>query len=327
MNIKISIIILNWNGKEDTLECLSSVRGIDYPAYDIIVADNGSSDDSVSSIREAYPEVTILENGANLGFAEGNNRAIRYALQHGADAVVLLNNDTIVDSNILRAFCDAYITLPNAGILGATAFYYDRPEIVWAAGANWDYSIHEQRFIGQGLPRSSLPDNKPYEVEFVLGCALFVHREVIDSIGVMDPIFFLEYEDTDWCWRAKKKGYKNYSVPDAILWHKVSSSFGGESPIWKYYMTRNGLLWAKRHLHRDEYICVKHKLIREFIPSFPIPNGRSLKVFYWEITAWLRTLMRHFREPYYMAVLYGVFHYFINEFGGCPPRVMARLQK
>ncbi|WP_051961739.1 glycosyltransferase family 2 protein [Methylobacter sp. BBA5.1] len=324
----ISIIVLNWNGKEDTLECLASLQAVTYPSFDVIVADNGSTDDSVGVIRKAYPDIHILENGANLGFAEGNNRAMLYALDHGAGAVVILNNDTIVDPNFLQAFNDAYASLPDAGILGATIYYYDQPDVIWAAGANWDFKNHRQNFVCLGLRESSLPDTKPYEVEFVLGCALFVHKELINRIGGMDPLFFLNCEENDWCRRARKNGYKIYSVPDAKIWHKISSSFGGQSPLWKYFITRNQLLWAKRHLSMKEYYYVLTKFIKEFFPLLSISKETgeiSLKTIYWGINTWHRQFFNRFYQPYYLALLYGLFHYFSGTYGDCPPKLKARL--
>ncbi|OAI04694.1 hypothetical protein A1353_13175 [Methylomonas methanica] len=325
---KLTVIILNWNGKKDTLECLSSLQHLKHPNFNIIVADNGSSDDSVKTIRTEYPDVFILENGANLGFAEGNNRAIRYALDQGTDAVVLLNNDIIVDPNLLQAFRDAYNSLANPGILGAASYYYDNPKVIWAAGGFWDSTILDLNHIGLGKYEHELPSDKPYEVDYAVGCALFIHKDVISKIGLMEPLFFLNFEENDWCQRAKKAGLINYSVPDAKIWHKVSASFGGESPLWKYYMTRNLLLWSKRHLPAGEHRDVILKTIKACLPSLAFLSWKAqltLKQRYWALTNWIKQVLDRFKDPFYIAQFHGIYHYFTKKFGECPPELKIKL--
>lgn len=135
---QVFIIILNWNGKTDTLACLNSLQKITYSNQEVVVIDNGSSDDSVAQIKTLYPEVIILETGENLGYAEGNNVGIRYALEHHAEFILLLNNDTIVAPDVLDQLANAALQNPEAGVFGATLFYMDKPDTVWFAGAQWN---------------------------------------------------------------------------------------------------------------------------------------------------------------------------------------------
>ncbi len=326
--MNIHIIILNWNGKEDTLECLESVKSINYLNYNIIVADNGSSDDSVHSIRQQYPDIFVLENNENLGYAEGNNRAVKFAIDHDADAVVLLNNDTIVDPDLLNSFDRAYYNLPNVGVLGAISFYYDNPEMIWAAGGIWNFSSHHQKHVCKNHKIVDLPSQNPFEVEYVIGCALFIHKKTISDIGLMDSKYFLNCEEDDWCRRAKYAGYRIYTVPEAKIWHKVASSFGGNSPLWKYFMTRNQLYWAKQHLPCYEYRNVVKRTIREILPllSLSDKNGKpSLKTIYWGINTWINQLYERWKDPYYKAQIHGLFHYYINKFGDCPSKLKSVL--
>ena len=326
----ISIIILNWNGKKDTIECISSLQDLKHPNFSIIVADNGSTDDSVDSIKNVYPDIFILENGENLGFAEGNNRAITYAFNNGAEAVVILNNDTIVDPGLLSSFCTSFDNLPNPGILGTVSFYYDKPDVIWAAGGEWDATRLELKHICCNEREEDLPSKEPYSVNYAIGCALFVHRSVVEKIGLMDPQFFLNFEENDWCQRAIKSGLINYTVPNAKIWHKVSSSFGGESPLWKYYMTRNLLLWSKRHLPPAEYRAVIKKTIREFLPhKTPINTDKklSLKYHYWALFDYLKQFKKRFESPFYLAQFFGIVHYFFRRFGPCPESTQQRLRK
>jgi GT2 family glycosyltransferase len=170
---KISIIVLNWNGKIDTLECLQSVYRIDYTNFDVIVVDNGSSDDSVQAIRDSFPEVTVLETNENLGFAGGNNVGIRYALKNGADYIFLLNNDTIVDPRILKQFIEVSKSIDDRGILGAKIYYYNEPEKIWYAGAKWVDKSSQCDHLGEGKIDDGISFNTITETGYACGCATF----------------------------------------------------------------------------------------------------------------------------------------------------------
>jgi Predicted glycosyltransferases len=168
----VAIIVLNWNGKEDTLECLASLKNIDYGNFQIIVVDNGSEDGSVTTISKHFPEVILLENCANLGYAGGNNTGIKWAIDHNIDNILILNNDTIVAPNILTAFLNAADVLPDESVLGAKIYYYDKPDTIWFAGGQWiNYS---KGFIHLGSDQIDSPEfNSPNNVDYITGCALF----------------------------------------------------------------------------------------------------------------------------------------------------------
>ena len=147
---KVVIVILNWNGKADTIECVASASAINYPNYEIVVVDNSSTDDSVGAITKQYPDIDLLQTGSNLGYAGGNNVGIRWALDHDADYVLLLNNDTIVSPDLLRAFVIAKDLLPANAVLGAKIFFYDEPDKLWFAGGRWDDGSNSFKHVGQG---------------------------------------------------------------------------------------------------------------------------------------------------------------------------------
>ena len=251
----VAIVVLNWNGKSDTLECLDSLTKVSFSNLETIVVDNGSTDDSVVTIKTDYPRVTVLETGKNLGFAEGNNVGIRLALERNADYVLLLNNDTVVDSNIIEAFIDAAKKYPNGGVYGAKIYYHAEPKRIWYAGGTWDKNEKCFAQIGDGVDDIG-QFNEVVTTEFVVGCAMFIPAQVLKKVGLLESEFFLNYEEIDFCSRIKQAGYENIYVPDAILWHKISVSFGGESsPLKTYFTFRNRLLWAKRNLpFRERFI-------------------------------------------------------------------------
>lgn len=329
----VSVIILNWNGHADTVECLESVSRIDYPSFRVLVVDNGSTDGSVAAIRAAFPEVEILETGRNLGYAGGNNAGIRHVLVEQPDVafVLLLNNDVVVDPGILRAFVEAASAYPEGGIFGGKSYYYSKPDVVWALGGHWDSAAVEIRFIEQGCNDAGGTPRAPFEVDYVIGCALFFRVDMLRRTGMMDEAFFLNFEEMDWCYRARRLGVLSYAVPAARIWHKVSVSFGGgESPLWKYFMTRNELLWARRHLPFSERLRVSRKVLGRLVPDCSLGNGVRhglARRLYWEGRRCALEGVRRSRDPYYQAQFFGIAHYLFRRLGDCPDRLKEKFQK
>ena len=195
---KVAIIVLNWNNADDTIECLESLKKIDDPNHEIILVDNGSTDNSVAKIRERFPNITIIENKTNLGFAEGNNIGMKYALQHGAHYLFLLNNDTIVDKNILKVFREYMDNHPEVGVAGAKIYYYDNRKVIWHAGA--EFVPSKAFYCHLGINDIDRPEyNKVRECSYVTGCAFFIRGSIISKIGYLDKRLFLYTEDADFC--------------------------------------------------------------------------------------------------------------------------------
>ena len=245
---KIAIIILNWNGLNDTLECLESVKKIDYPNYEIIVVDNGSDDGSAAAVAQRYPEIILIKNESNLGYALGNNKGIQKALESGCDYVFLLNNDTTVDQDCLNELLKIAESNPRIGIAGPKIYLYHDPARVWYAGG--EIRFREAISVSSGLFRRDRPSfNIPSEVSFITGCAMLVKRTAIEEVGLLDPEYVSYLEDTDWCWRMARKGFKLVYVPGARVYHKVSQSFGSTPYNEKsmYLMGRNAVIFVKRY--------------------------------------------------------------------------------
>lgn len=331
---KILIIVLNWNGKEDTLECLESVCKIVYPNFEVIVIDNGSSDDSVQAVRDSFPEVTVLETNENLGFAGGNNSGIRYALKNGADYIFLLNNDTIVDPHILNQFIKVSKTLGDQGILGAKIYYFSEPEKIWYAGAKWVKNYAKFIHVGHGCLDNGRSFTMISETDYACGCAFFVSSRLIRTIGMFDERFFLTFEETDLCYRAKKAGYKSYFVPGAKVWHKISSSFGGEkSALYTYFLMRNRLLWAEKNLPYPErmilYKHVMYELVTSILPPrFRFHRYRTANSPVMErITRFCLDYKKSFMDkrdnPVIKAKLLGVRDYLLRRLGNCSESIRS----
>lgn len=247
-NCSVAIIILNWNGKEDTLECLESVFRLDYPNFEVIVVDNGSSDGSVEAVRDAYPQATLIENGANLGFSGGNNVGIRYALERGAEYVWLLNNDTTVEPDSLRSLVACAEAHPKVGMLSPVIYYYDEPEAVWFAGGVIDWRTGRTNHLC--VPGAfSAADS---EERYICGCAILIKRKTIERIGVLDERFSPAfYEDTDWSVRCVEKGFQLAIAKDAKIFHKGSVSTGGSrSKRYRNLLTKSRFCFMEKYKDR-----------------------------------------------------------------------------
>jgi GT2 family glycosyltransferase len=237
------IVVLNWNRPQDTVRCVSSLRQLDYPAYRILIVDNGSTDESVGVFRE-LSDIDLLVNDHNLGFAAGNNRGIEYAMEHEADYILLLNNDTTVSSSMLSTLVEAAESDPRIGIAGPIIYYADRPAEVWFAGMHLRHGLYVVR---KGLHLA--PPLAPIEeVDFISGCGMLVRRGVWERVGLFDSRFFMYYEDLDLCVRAKKSGYRIVCATQASMWHALSTSTGGpDSPLKQYYQVKSSLLFCEKH--------------------------------------------------------------------------------
>ncbi|HUD00723.1 MAG TPA: glycosyltransferase family 2 protein [Rhabdochlamydiaceae bacterium] len=242
--MKLTVVILNWNGINDTLACLASLQNVD-----IVVVDNGSSDDSVAAIAQQFPGVVLLETGKNLGYAGGNNVGIEYALKLGADLVLLLNNDTIVDRHFIAALLKSAQEHKNVGIFGAYPLRLSDPEKLDHLGGRWNSQKASFDLIGLGADKGFKTDQP---LDYVCGCSILVRKEVFEAIGLLEPTFFLFWEEADFCMRAKKAGFDIGISYEATLLHKVSASFVGGAPHKTYFWWRGRCLWMERNCSKEE---------------------------------------------------------------------------
>jgi GT2 family glycosyltransferase len=200
-------------------------------------------------VRSQFPEVELLETGANLGFAGGNNVGIRHALEHGAEWVVLLNNDARLDPGAIDAFERAAAARPGAGVLGGKVMFDSPPDRIWFAGQRFNSLLGYS-----GRPRGyGRPDGPRYErivdADRAVGALMAVSRRAIEAAGLMSEELFLYVEDTEWCLRIRAAGFEVVIAPEAKAWHRVSASSGGEaaSTSTVYYGVRNTIVVCERH--------------------------------------------------------------------------------
>jgi len=241
---EVYVIVLNWNGSSDTIECIETLLRQKDVSLRCIVVDNGSQDDSVERIRARYPELDLIQTQKNLGYSGGMNTGIRYALERGARYILLLNNDTLADENMV---CQLLKQIQDGADIAAPAiFYAEAPERLWSIGGKIDPLFLELLTPhGGSIP---IPPG-PIERDFVTGCAMLVQRSVFEQVGVFDEVFYPGYyEDLDFCLRVRRQGLTIQMTPQARLLHKISQSSGGKSsPKVAYLMGRNSGLYFRKH--------------------------------------------------------------------------------
>ncbi len=242
----IAVIVLNWNGANDTLACLQSLRASTATPH-VIVVDNGSSDDSLLRIEESGLADEVLQAGSNLGYAEGNNIGLRRALDQGFSFAAVLNNDTAVEPETFEAILKDSSALRSWAI-SPEIRHFDCPSEAWFAGGvvdrGWPRHLQKGEFtaIDGPLRRS----------ECLSGCCIFAPRATWERVGLFDPSYYLIFEDSDWSMRCRQAGIELYVDISCTIRHRVSSSFreGPASVLGSFYFVRNGLRFETRYFKR-----------------------------------------------------------------------------
>lgn len=259
---KVFVVILNYKGVESTLECLRSISKSNINkeiSLTTIVVDNFSDDGSVEKIRKNFSDVIIIENQRNMGFTGGCNEGIRYGLKSGADSIILLNNDTIVDKNLINHLVEAAEDAAVGGVVPKIYFekgfeYHkdkyknsDLGNVIWYAGGKMDWG----NLIGQNIGVDDVDHgqfDERKEVELATGCCFLIKSATLKEIGIFDDRYFLYYEDADLSEKINRKNLKIIYEPKAFLWHKNAESSGGSgSGLQDYYISRNRLLFGMRY--------------------------------------------------------------------------------
>lgn len=256
---KTSVIIVNYNGLQDTIECLDSLKNISYPNYELIVVDNGSDHNDAEALERKYGnDMAIIRNEKNIGFAGANNIGIRHSAKTNPKYTLFLNNDIVVQQQFLDFLVEAGEANPEVGILTPKIHYYGEPNKIWMAGG------YISRIRASGFPVGEGKDDHHFDqnrlITFSSGCCMLVKNEVIEKIGLWDENYFLYLEDTDFCQRALDAGFKILYVAKGKIYHKVHAACRRiEALLPLYYVTRNRLYFAKQSFGLQFYpafICV-----------------------------------------------------------------------
>jgi GT2 family glycosyltransferase len=300
---KVAIILLNWNGERDTIECLESLTQITYSNYEIIVVDNNSARLSIETIKDyadgkidvkspffdyaainkpmqvaeytfhelrvasgvkttniglpSTRKLTVILNERNLGFAEGNNVGIRYALKYLCPAyILLLNNDTVVHPDFLSLLVETAQSEERIGAVGPALYSYEDPHELQSAGGKINMWTGRRTIV-----RNSTGNVSPSKthVDYIGGSSFLFNTDIVEEVGLLDPDYFVYVEDVDWCYRIKKKGYSILVNPESKVWHKGSmSTGGGHNASVLFYTVRNNMLFLKKNAklyHVPTYIA------------------------------------------------------------------------
>jgi GT2 family glycosyltransferase len=240
---EVCIIVLNWNGWRDTLDCLDSLEKLNYPSYEVVVVDNGSADGSEERIRERCPYVAIVQTGANLGFARGNNSGIEYALGQGVDLVWLLNNDTLVEPGALTAMVAALREDGEVGAVGSVLRYMDEPDRIQCYGGGWIRPwLGMSRWFTSPAPDEVLR----HHLQYIVGASLLIRREAIERTGLLDEGFFMYWEDADFGFRLLKDGWRLAVAPESTVWHK-DSVVPGKSETLDFNFNASAVRYFYKH--------------------------------------------------------------------------------
>jgi GT2 family glycosyltransferase len=238
--VQLVAVVLNWNGGDDTPKALASLRGVQ-----TICVDNGSTDGSDDVVERDFPEVDLIRTGANLGFAGGNNVGIRRALERGADWVLLLNNDAVMEPGLPDALERAARARPDAGLLACKVLFEDGRTVMYA-GASFNALVgYSGRRVGFGRPDRY---HASRDVGRADGAAMAVSRTAVERAGLLDETLFAYVEDVEWSLRIRAAGFGVVFVPDAVVRHRGSASTGGRASTTNlYYDTRNTIAVVERH--------------------------------------------------------------------------------
>lgn len=313
----VAVVILNWNGIKDLTPCLVSLEKSTWENREIIVVDNGSSDDSCALVLSQFPSVTLLSLKENLGYAGGNNVGIEYALKKEHAFILLLNNDTIVDSLMLEHFVKYGQAHPEIGIVGGWPLLFSDPSRLDHVGGKWNGKTGYFDLIGRGEPSSFEYEG---ELDYVCGCSIFIRKTVFEKIGVLEPSFFLFWEESDFCMRAKRAGFRISFCKQATLLHKVSASFIGGSCHKLYFFWRNRFLWMERNCSpKERWRLTWRVLLPEVLNLYKLLFLKKTQLFLLKFLRSKKDLSKKKQKiAQYRASLQGVADYRCKKFGNGP---------
>lgn len=270
----VYIVVLSWNYQAYTLGCLESIARLRGPEFHVLLVDNASTDGTVEAVRQAFPQVEIQVNDEDLGFARGMNVGMELALQRGAEYVLIVSNDTVLDEGALEGLVAAAESAPDVGIVSPLIYYPGR-ELVWYA------SGYRRRFWpGLRMEGFGVRDRPRYhvrrEVDYVTGCVLLLRSAMLAEVGFFDPAFFMYHEDLDLCERARRAGWRILVAPEAIVEHLGSASYGEFSPTKWTFWGRYTVPFYQRHYRWPRLSLVVYigwVIVRETLRG----NGRIVR--------------------------------------------------
>jgi len=240
----VSVITINYNQTEQTIEFVRNLKEHDYKELEIIVVDNHSMENP-GRIKAVFPEVTLIQSDRNLGFAGGNNLGIKAAR---GEFLFLVNNDVYLLKGTIESLVNRLKSDPSIGAVSPKIKFFDQPDIIQYAGFNRINRITGRNSAIGSLARDDGRFDVASETHYVHGAAMMLRRDVIEKVGLMPEMYFLYYEEIDWSAQIKQKGFKIYYEPRGVVLHKQSLSSGKNSPLKIFYLTRNRIVFMRRNV-------------------------------------------------------------------------------
>jgi len=264
---KVCLILVNYNGTDHTLSCVASLDSINYQNYSIIIVDNGSVDDSVAVLqnslsltpcddpanpvlaaRSADQKISLIVSAENGGFGFGNNMGIEFGMQNGADYLLLLNNDTVVEEDFLDPLVSHLEANPDVGIVSGKVCFFDHRDLLWFFSGDYNPWTGKLRHLDFKGPANKIDPQEVVESTFIPGCMWLIPRRVIAEVGVLNEDYFMYVEDLEFCSRVRNAGYGLRSLASSCIYHKVGASTGGAlSEFSMYWRTRNMNKYIRSH--------------------------------------------------------------------------------
>ncbi|MCF8347497.1 MAG: glycosyltransferase family 2 protein [Bacteroidales bacterium] len=283
----VSIITVNYNQSEVTCALLESLNKTTYPNLEVIVVDNNSTEDNPDIIKERYPNIVFIKNPINYGFAAGNNFGLMRAK---GEYVFLLNNDIEVPPSFIEPLVDKLKQHPEIGAVSPKIKFYYQPDTLQFAGYTPFHPVTMRNTAIGYWEKDKGQYNEDRETPFTHGAAMMVPMRVVKEVGLMSYIFFLYYEEADWCARIAKAGYKMYYVHNSHVLHKESVSTGRISPLKIYYQNRNRIVYLRRNIQGSDFIKAVGYQLLVAIPKnafkFLIKGKFNLFLAYYRAIGW-----------------------------------------
>lgn len=289
---KVGIVILTYNSQTVIKACLASIKKATYPQLEIVVVDNNSSDQTVTTIKKSFPTMHIIKNKKNLGYAAGNNIGIRYLQKKHCDYILLLNPDTIIKPNLVNELLQPFLNDKKIGIVGCMITYVNKPNVIWFAGGYFNrwFCFTRHPLMDKNVNETNVNSGV---VDFITGACMMLRTQMINKTKLLPEEYFLYFEDAFFCEEMRQMGYNSYLVAKPLVLHHVSTATGKSgsndmTPLRAYYYARNPLMYIKNNVHGMKKIS---NYFGQFFIRLPYYSLQIMKQGNWQgIFAYLRGL-------------------------------------
>jgi GT2 family glycosyltransferase len=269
---RVAAVVVNYNGKEVTLQAVESLRRMTYPNFDLVVLDNASTDGSPEALVQAYPDLRQIRLEVNRGSSAGYAAGFRWTFENGYDYVLLLNNDVEVEPDMLSELVRMAESDPRIGCVGPKCYFHGDRERLWSAGGILGFreSITRERGYGEIDRRQYDRDE---EVDYINGCAILIRRAAAEATGMWDDVYYICVDDADFCTRAKRHGFRCVFAHRAVLYHMVAFTTGGYRPERNFQFGRSGAIYVRRYANAWQWLTY----LAFTAAAFPVAWLRELR--------------------------------------------------